>query len=300
MHTATQTDRGYGLSIGGVSIRLTSSEGGPEIRPGPVARRFSTESERPDLRFSVRWDGLTAPPGGAQVFDAVSPWKLYRNDRGVEFRFFSATLGETSYSALRTSPDYTSGEVALHWPFLAGDGPVDPIQFPIDEVLLVPYLSGGRGIVLHACAVADEDGKGYLFCGESGDGKTTMARLWDRLPGVTILTDDRVILRVARDRVLRYGTPWHGEVEFAENVGRPVDRIFFLERGEENTFIPLSPADSLTRLLVRSFPVYHDAVAMDRTPALLEQIARRLPCARLPFVPDSKAPLFVRGAVAVR
>jgi len=297
---AARGDRGYGLSIGGVSIQVTSAEGGPAIRPGPIARRFSATTDDPDLEFSVRWGDLAAPPDGRPVFETVFPWKLYRLGEGSEFRFFSATLGNTAYAALRTSRDYTAGEVVLHRPFFPGCGPLDPIQFPIDEVLFVHYLSGGRGVVLHACAVVDADGTGFLFCGESGDGKTTMARLWERLPGARILTDDRVILRTDADRVLMYGTPWHGEAEFAENVGKPVDRIFFLEHGHDNAFISLSPFDALTRLLVRCFPVYHEVGTMNATLALLERIARDLPCGRLRFVPDAGAPLFVREVLATR
>ena len=97
--TAAQTDRAYGLTIGGVSIRLTSTDDGPAIRPGSTAARFAAEDGHPDIRLSVRWGNLEAPPVGAPVFDTVFPWKLYRADHGCEFHFFSATLGETPYAA---------------------------------------------------------------------------------------------------------------------------------------------------------------------------------------------------------
>ena len=70
-----------------------------------------------------------------------------------------------------------------------------PLEYPLDELLLQGLLARGRGAEIHACGIADGSGRGLLFVGQSGAGKTTMARLWEGERGITVLSDDRIILR---------------------------------------------------------------------------------------------------------
>ena len=72
---------------------------------------------------------------------------------------------------------------------------------------MINLLGDGRGLVVHGCGMFDGSDEAYLFVGQSGAGKTTMARLWHAEPGVLILSDDRVILRSEPDGVWMYGTP---------------------------------------------------------------------------------------------
>ena len=63
--------------------------------------------------------------------------------------------------------------------------------------------------------LVDPEGRGHLFVGQSGAGKSTMARFWAGREGVRILSDDRIILRQIRGEIWMYGTPWHGEARHA-------------------------------------------------------------------------------------
>ena len=87
------------------------------------------------------------------------------------------------------------GEILLHPGFFEWSQPVDPLSTPLDELLYGALLARGRGAEIHGCGLIDAHGNGLLFAGRSGAGKTTMARLWQDVPGTTILSDDRIILR---------------------------------------------------------------------------------------------------------
>ena len=121
------------------------------------------------------------------------------------------------------SDDFTEGEVAVRRDIFAGRLPLYPLQYPLDELLMVHLLARGRGVAIHGSGVVDADGRGTLFAGQSGAGKTTMARLWLSEPGVKILSDERVVLRQEGDDVWMYGTPWHGDGRIA-NQGRAPTR----------------------------------------------------------------------------
>ena len=88
-------------------------------------------------------------------------------------------------------------------------------------------LAQGRGVLLHASAVK-VGGKGILFSGTSGAGKSTMASLWDGLENTTVLSDDRVIVREHSGQLWAYGTPWHGSARISSPEAVPLDRIFVL------------------------------------------------------------------------
>ena len=54
-------------------------------------------------------------------------------------------------------------------------------------------LGEGRGILQDACTLLDGE-QGILFSGKSGDGKSTLAKLWIAREGIKLLNDDRVIV----------------------------------------------------------------------------------------------------------
>jgi hypothetical protein len=228
------------------------------------------------------------------VFDSGGAWRLHQEPGGqLGFRFFSSNTGDTPYLIMRLACDARTGTLTFHRPFYPGDAPVDPLQFPADEVLMVQLLGQGLGAEIHSCGVVDGNGRGYLFAGQSGDGKTTTARLWEGRPGVRILSDDRIVVRREGNSFVMYGTPWHGEAELAESLKAPVDAIFFLKRGLENEALRVSASEAAAELLARSFVPFHDSRSVERTLGFLGQLAAEVPCAWLPFVPDNNLCSFV-------
>jgi hypothetical protein len=92
-----------------------------------------------------------------------------------------------------------------------------------------------------------------------------------------------------------YGTPWHGEEEFASPASAPLTRIFFLVHGCENSMRPATGAGAAARLFSCCFPPFHDRAGLEFTLALLAGILERVPCFELTFLPDPSVVGFVRG-----
>jgi hypothetical protein len=183
------------------------------------------------------------------------------------------------------SMDFASGVVQLHRPCFTSRVPLYPLEYPLDELLLTNWLSLGRGVEVHACAVVDHDGCGYLFAGHSGAGKTTMARQWLGGSGVSVLSDDRVVLRKIDDRIWMYGTPWHGDEPLASPARAEVTRGFFLEHAASNQAEAVGGATAVAKLLARSFPPFSSAAGLEATVSLLAEIVQRIPFADFGFVP---------------
>jgi hypothetical protein len=286
------------LRIGDVTFALTSDDPGLMLEAQGPVRHFVAADSEPDVRLSVARGASCEAPSGETLFDAGTVWQLYRHGRGYLFRFRAPGLGPEPYKTASFDPEFTTGDICLRQACFPGGQPVYPLEYPLDELLMVNLLARGRGVELHGCGIADSDGRGYLFLGQSGAGKSTTARLWTRRAGPHVLSDDRIILRMLNGRVWMYGTPWHGEAEMASAQRTPVDRIFFLARGAKNELRPLAEADAVMRLIACSFVPFHRRSALDFTLSFLQQVTSSVPCAEFRFVPDERAVDAIRERAA--
>lgn len=278
-------------------VRVASRGSSPRIAPSVADSPFLVAPTRPDLALEVRWSEEDLRPKGELIFESGGPWKLHREPDRLVFSVCSSLLGSEPYKTARVTPDFRSGEVLLRRNAFPDDSVVDPLQFPLNELLVIHLLGTGLGAVVHACGLVNETRGGILFCGQSGDGKTTTARLWDGILGTRILSDDRIILRKTDGRFWMHGTPWHGEAMYAENEKAPLAAVFILGRGETNTAVPLPAEDAIALLLARSFVPFHSAAAIEFTMRFFEDLAASVPVFRLAFRPDASAVEYVRRIV---
>src|SRR5437870_3844351 len=186
---------------------LAGSAGGEPDHDG--ARHLVGAGETPALQISVRHVDHIEPPEGALLFDSGGVWKLFD---GYRIDCHSPLFGDAPYKSARVSSDLREVEIRMRVD-------LDPLEFPLDELLVNALLAQRRGVELHACGVID-GGQGLLFIGNSGDGKTTTARLWQNQTA-EIVSDDRVIVRAENGGWMMYGTPWHGEADICSAASAP-------------------------------------------------------------------------------
>jgi hypothetical protein len=273
------------VTIAGVTTAIRSRE--PDLNLGVTGPtlKFVDQAAHPDIRLDVSWAVPPAAGPGPLQFDSGGVWQLHRDIDRLVFRLSSPKFGPLPYKTATMAGDFATGVVHLHRPCFVSGAPLYPLDYPLDELLLTNWLSLGRGVEVHACAVVDRDGRGYLFAGHSRAGKTTMARQWLRQAGVSVLSDDRVVLRKIDDRIWMYGTPWHGDEPLASPERAPLTRGFVLEHGSSNEVAHLGGALAVAKLLARSFPPFWSATGLDVTVALLAEIVERVPFLDFSFVP---------------
>ena len=245
------------------------------------------------MTIETYWDDLSSIRVDNKIFDSGSVWQLYQKNGTYLFSLNSQIFGPIPYKIAKTQKDFTSVDVALHRPYFNPDEPVYPLEYPLDELLLINLLSLERGVEVHACGVIDPSGDGQLFIGQSGAGKTTMARLWHDIPGATILSDDRIILRQIDKKLWMYGTPWHGEAMLASPDRAPLTRIHFLEKGSRNEFISLRDPVALGRLITCSFIPFYSEPGLAFTLRFFEELVKAIPCGEMRFVPDRSVVEFI-------
>jgi hypothetical protein len=281
------------VSIAGICCSTVSIDPELMIEAAGATRRFLVETTEAEINIEAAWGNLNEAVEGELIFDSGALWQLYRRHASYVFRFVTPHFGAIPYKVASFNQDFTKGNVTLHRPYFDAARPLYPLDYPLDELLMLHLLARGRGAELHSCGIVDE-GRGFLFLGQSGAGKTTTARLWEQSAGVAILSDDRIILRAFEGRIQMYGTPWHGEGELASAESAPLAAIFFLRHGERNELQSLGRTESSARLFSCGFPTFHDAAGLDFTLAFFDEVTHRVPCYELSFVPDESAVDFVR------
>lgn len=145
-------------------------------------------------------------------------------------------------------------------------------------------------ILFHGSAL-EMDGRGYLFTAPSGTGKSTHAALWRQVFGerVTMINDDKPLLKIGPDGVTVYGTPWAGKSNLQHNISAPVAGIVFLHQAPENTIRPMDEREAYPRLLSQTHRVREPRGLM-HTLDLVGRLSR-LPVYELGCTPTPEAAL---------
>jgi len=108
-------------------------------------------------------------------------------------------------------------------------------------------------VMFHGCAVA-VNGKAYLFCADSGTGKTTHAELWlKNFPESYVLNGDKPLLIVREGKVFACDTPWRGKEHYGTNEILPLGGICLLERDAENHIDNVTYKESFDELFRHSY-----------------------------------------------
>jgi hypothetical protein len=270
------------LRVGDVTLHLHSDEGFPLRLPAEMRAFHTTRGADIDVAV-VRGTIPSPPPSSEPLFVSGGLWTVYRQGRRLLYLIREPVRGRAPLSALVIDERRSRGR--LHLP----EGARFALHYPLDELLFQHHLARHGGMEVHAVGVAWK-GRAFLFCGQSGAGKTTTARLWRRhRPAAVVLSDDRMIVRPRGGRLWAFGTPWHGSGRFASPRGLPLGGIYFLARGRRSVVTPLAAPSAAAELFARSFPPPWEAAGIAQVLDLCARVAAEVPCARLRFRPDLSA-----------
>ena len=286
--------------IAGILFGMTACDGLHMILD-PALREFTAApavSDECDVKIQVSLVDALKVPAKEPLFYSGGLWSLFAEGGGYRLNFLRSYSGETPYKSAWFDRDFRRGEVSLSRQFFSTDKAIYPLEYPLDEVLMIHHLANGRGLEVHALGVVDEAGYGHLFLGHSGAGKSTSARLWQAQRGVRILSDDRIILRRCEGQVRMYGTPWHGDAGIASPASGPLSHIYILEQAPTNELVAMPRSVATAEIFARSFVPRHSPEALNCALQFIEQLSQELPCDTFRFLPQSSAVEAVRHARA--
>ncbi len=190
------------------------------------------------------------------------------------YRWWDETAGW-----LVCSPDYREGRLILTG---------QHTKMAIDNALMVLYalVTADRQTVLMHAAAVSHAGKGYLFLGPSGTGKSTHARLWlQHIEGTALVNDDNPIVREG----VVYGSPWSGKTPCYRNVSYPLGGIVELSQAPYNRIRPLRGLQAYVALMASISGKRWDARIADGLHQTQNALASTVPVWHLECLPDAEA-----------
>ena len=128
---------------------------------------------------------------------------------------------------------------------------------------------------------------------DSGTGKSTHARLWRETFGdrAVMVNDDKPLLRITKDGVIAYGTPWEqAQTEF--QYIRALKGICILERAAKNHIIRLDSKEQLRSaypMMVQQTHKCSNPASVRKTMELIDRLMKAVPIYRLSCNMESEA-----------
>ena len=209
---------------------------------------------------------------------------FYRQGEGY-LAEFSPMPGRPVCGVLEMSGDYAEGRL-----FTEGS-PSDRV-FAVNNalMLLFAFASAARQALEMHASVVMHGGRGFLFLGRSGTGKSTHSSLWLKyIEGTELLNDDNPVIRIVDGAVRVFGTPWSGKTPCYKAQDVPVGAIVRLHQAPENSIERLGTVQAYASVMASCSgfrPIRSLADAQHET---LAAIATGVPCYELGCLPDEAA-----------
>ena len=203
----------------------------------------------------------------------------------------------------------------------------NPALFRFGVWILFNIAALPLGAVAFHSSVIRYRGRGVLFLGESGTGKSTHTRLWrEHIPGAELLNDDSPIVRIVqtadadpicgavqnpanapaaaaetpdasaattgapKPQAMVFGAPWSGKTPCYRNESCPIAAVVRLSQAPHNRIRRLRPIESIGALLPSAPPAFaRDERLSDDTCGLLSRLIAQVPVYHLECLPDAAA-----------
>ena len=126
--------------------------------------------------------------------------------------------------------------------------PREPMSFSVLSNQVFYTHAARRNMLQLHCATVDDRGRGVLFLGPSGIGKTTQAERWAQYRGSSIINGDIGLVQRADEGYVAWGTPWHGSSPYCLNASVPVKALVVLKQAPENRLRELTGFEKVSEV----------------------------------------------------
>ncbi len=220
------------FSIAGHNFAITMLEGDVlSLLPNLIP--FETECTD-DLLFEITSDNSIQPSWrGNKIGRFPCPsatFEVYRQDNGA-YQILTMNEFGTPCAFMQSDAEHRCFTITTR-------GSNSDIVFGLNNTLMVIFTmctAPHKTLLMHSATV-ENGGKGYMFLGASGQGKSTHSNKWvEFIEGSTLINDDNPVIRIADDGTpIVYGSPWSGKRPIYKNVHYPIGGMAAIEQDKRN------------------------------------------------------------------
>ena len=158
-------------------------------------------------------------------------------------------------------------------------------------MLVYAFRTTALNTLLFHSSVTVRDGKGYMFLGHSGTGKSTHSQQWmAAFPDAELLNDDNPVVRILPDETVRvYGSPWSGKTPCYKAADVPVAALVQLAQAPENKIQRLKMTQAYPYILASVSGLKLQPQMMDRLYETIAKLLELSPVYKLECLPNPDA-----------
>ena len=236
----------------------------------------ASHASLPDDGTAVQWE---------ESVNDMGYTRLMKTDNGyrIHIRFTEQGVEHVLLADIR----FTKVQAVIHW----NDPYAGQVLCSMLRMVYSMAVVYHRAISIHA-SVVQLEGKGYLFMGKSGTGKSTHSALWQAtFEGCELLNDDNPTLRLTEEGVKVYGTPWSGKTPCYKNASYPLAGMVRLRQAKENRFSMQTETGAFITVLPGCSVIRKDENHYDALCATLIELTGMVRIGTLECLPDKEAAL---------
>jgi len=252
---------------------------------------------KPDIKISV-FTQIPAPnfPEKRQVFISKNKnhikhdWKLFKYAKGYIYE--SLTLSK-KFQVAAINRNFNRIKLYFRLQKENEMWELSDLVYNFLQVNLINYLSRfKKGIFIHGLGIKQKSrGRGLLFTGKTGSGKTTFAKIVSKGTDIAILNDDRIIVRKLRGKYHIFSNPWYGfysgSLVKKENPA-VLKKVFFIYPSPVNKISALNKKSIFEMLLVNVFHPFWEKEDFKYTVGVCEDLVSTIPAVKFGFVNNKK------------
>jgi len=212
---------------------------------------------------------------GEEIY-SKPPWAVYKNRDSWIYKGILPDRDELHCISV-FNRDHSHGKIYHPDDQFLQDGNLESLSaLPTDQIFLARALAERQGCYLHSAGVIYR-GRGFVFAGHSGAGKSTTVSMIQDL--VTVLCDDRMIVRKHENNWKLHGSWSHGDIAQVSSQSAPLSAILFLVQSKENRLERITdPQAILHKLLAILIKPLETADWWEKMLNLLTDMSRSIPC----------------------
>lgn len=212
-------------------------------------------------------------------------FEVYRRESG-EYQVLILTEGNTPTAFLEGDAEQKNFTVTTR-------GTQTQVLFGLNNCAMLIYTiatAKHNTLLIHSSTV-ENGGKGYMFLGKSGQGKSTHSDLWVKhIAGSTLINDDNPVIRIAPDGTpVVYGSPWSGKRPIYKNVHYPIGGFAAIEQRKENSIKREPIPNAFGILLSSTSTMKFDKEIHLQVCATISKVLAKVPVHTLFCRPDEEA-----------
>ena len=244
-----------------------------------------------DLLISS-YDGIPEKvhSNGSLIFEskinAQLLFSVYDAGNSFLFKIFNQSIKNDVFQIAILDKDLTEWTVYSQ-PGLSDHG-IYPLRYPLGSLVCYYLTAKYETILLHASGIYSS-GKGKIFTGFSGSGKSTIAAIYQKSGG-TCINDDRIMVCKNENGFLMHNTPM---LYVDEPRSEMVSSVYLLSHAKSNNLHKLSGAEAVSKLMAVSLHHAFEKKIIVHHLEFLSELCNSVNVYELGFVPDADVVDFV-------